>query len=160
MIETKVRVLSTGQGVAWVEATEHNGCGACQAKSACAVSGLGRFFSSRRQPIAVRAGDVQPGGQYTLAAQESDFLKAGLVAYLIPSILAVTGAGIASANGLGDAWAVIGMALGFLLGMLFASVLSGHVAPPMAMQSNSQSTPESKPAPISVPIPSNLGETP
>lgn len=156
MIETKVRVLSTGRGMAWVEATEQNGCGACQAKSACAISGLGRFFSSRRQPIPVCADGAQAGLEYTVAIEESDFLKAGLVAYLIPSLLAVVGAGIASANGLGDAWSVIGMALGFLLGMLFASLSSARVAPPMAMQA----TTESKPGPISVPIPSNLGETP
>ena len=148
MIETRVRVLKAEQGLAWVEATEQNGCGACQAKSACAISGLGRFFSNRRQPVPIRADDVQPGRQYTMAVQESDFLKAGLVAYLVPSLLSVMGAGIASASGLGDVWSVIGMALGFLLGMLIAAALSSIVVPPMKVNSNADS------------IPSNLGETP
>lgn len=148
MIETKVRVLSASQGMAWVEATEQNGCGACQATSACAISGLGRFFSSRRQPIPVCSDGAQPGREYIVAIEESDFLKAGLVAYLIPSLLAVVGAGIASANGLGDAWSVIGMALGSLLGMLLATALSTFVAPPMRVHANTES------------ISSNLGETP
>lgn len=149
MIETKVRVLSAGQGLAWVEATEQNGCGACQAKSACAISGLGRFFSSRRQPIPVCADDALPGQEYTMAMQESDFLKAGLVAYLVPSLLAVLGAGIASAAGLGDAWSVVGMALGFLLGMLFATVLSTLVVPPMRVLSKAESiSPTPTPSPV------------
>lgn len=152
MIETRVRVLHASRDIAWVEPTEQSGCGACQAKSACAVSGLGRFFSSRRQPIPVSSNDARPGQQYTVAVQESDFLKAGLVAYLIPSVLAVVGAGIASSAGLGDAWSVIGMALGFLLGLLLASLLSGRLAPPIAMYASPQLISES--------IPSNQGETP
>jgi len=148
MIETEVRVIRVGQGLAWVEATEQNGCGACQAKSACAMSGLGRFFSSRRQPIPVRADDALPGRQYTVAMGEADFLKVGLVAYLIPSLLAVLGAAMASANGLGDAWSAIGMALGFLLGLLLAGLLSARLAPPMALGAT----------PVS--LPSNQGETP
>lgn len=149
MIETKVRVLSTGRGMAWVEATEQNGCGACQAKSACAISGLGRFFSSRRQPIPVCADGAQAGREYTVAIEESDFLKAGLVAYLIPSLLAVLGAVIASANHMGDAWAVVGMALGFLVGMLLATLLSGGLAAPIAMHATPESislTPSPSPA--------------
>jgi sigma-E factor negative regulatory protein RseC len=139
MIETKVRVLHADDGMAWVEATEQNGCGACQAKSACAVSGLGRFFSSRRRPIPVCADDARPGEQYTVAMREADFLKVGLLAYLMPSLLAVLGASIASAYDMGDAWSVIGMALGFLLGLLLASALSSFVAPPIALHSSPES---------------------
>ena len=148
MIETKVRVLKAGQGLAWVETTEQNGCGACQAKSACAISGLGRFFSNRRRPVPVCADDARPGQQYTVAVREADFLKAGLVAYLVPSLLAVLGAAMAAAGGLGDAWSVMGMALGFLLGMLLAGALSTRMAPPIALHASPES------------IPSNQGETP
>jgi len=156
MIETKVRVLHAGDGLAWVEPTEQNGCGTCQAKSSCAVSGLGKLFSSRRQPIPVCADDVRAGQQFTVSMQESDFLKAGLVAYLIPSLLAVAGAAIASANHMGDAWSVVGMALGFLLGMMLSSVLSGRVAPPISLQARSESAPQALPEPN----PLNQGETP
>lgn len=156
MIETHVRVLRADDGMAWVEPTEHNGCDACQAKSACAVSGLGRLFSNRRRPIPVRAHQARTGQQYTVAMSEADFLKVGLVAYLIPALLAVLGAAVAAANGMGDAWAVIGMALGFLLGMLLATVLSGRLAAPMALHAG----PEHLPDPIPEPIPSHQGETP
>ena len=57
---------------------------------------------------------------------EGDFLKAGLLAYLLPSVLMITGAGIASSLGFGDAGAVlgagIGMAAGFMLSRLTAWV--------------------------------------
>lgn len=123
MIEAKVRVLRAGDGTAWVEPTEHNGCGACQAKSACAVSGLARVFS-RRRPVPVCMADARPGDQLTVVMSEADFLKAGLLAYLFPSLLAVAGASSAAVSGAGDVWAVLGAALGFTAGVLLAGRLS------------------------------------
>jgi sigma-E factor negative regulatory protein RseC len=148
VIETKVRVLRTDQGIAWVEPTEHNGCGACQAKSACAVSGLGRLFANRRQPIAVCADDAHPGQQFTVAMREADYLKVGVVAYLMPTLLAVLGAAIASAGGMGDTGAVLGLGLGLGVGLLFARMVSTRVAPPVSL-SHRHAT-----------ISSNQGETP
>lgn len=128
MIETKVRVLRADSGTAWVEPSEQSGCGTCQAKSACAVSGLGRFFSNRRQPVPVCAADARPGEQLTVAMREGDFLKAGLLAYLSPALLAVAGGATAAASGAGDAWAVLGSGLGLGLGLLIAARLGKPLA--------------------------------
>lgn len=148
MIESRVRVLRASQDIAWVEPAEQSGCGACQAKSACAISGLGRFFSSRRQPVPVCAANAQPGEHLTLVMSESDFLKAGLLAYLIPSVLAVAGAAVATVSGAGDAWAVLGMLVGVAAGILLAARLGR----PMPMATHT--------LPLTQPIPSNQGETP
>jgi sigma-E factor negative regulatory protein RseC len=139
MIETQVRVLKAGDGLAWVESTEQNGCGACQASSSCAVSGLGRFFSHRRQPIAVAAQAAQAGQLHRLAVEEADFLKASLLAYLLPALLAVLGAVLAASAG--DVAAALGMALGFGLGLLLARLLARRVASPLSLSSHQGETP-------------------
>lgn len=118
MIETRVRVLSHLDGVSFVETTEHNGCGACGHQDSCGISGLGRFFSRKRPPIAIACGDTRPGQEITVAVAEAELLKVGLWAYLLPVTLAVVGA--AAASSLGDAAAAAGAAVGLSLGLATA----------------------------------------
>jgi len=123
MIETRVRVLKSAGGVSFVEATEHNGCGACGSKDSCGISGLGRFFNRKRQPIAIACGDARPGQELTVAVSETDLIKVGLWAYLLPVILAVAGAGATAS--LGDAASVAGAGLGLATGLLIARWFAG-----------------------------------
>lgn len=121
MISAPVRVISTAEGVAQVEPTAQSGCGGCVSRSSCGVSGLGKYFSRNRKAIAVKCdANVQAGDELQLHLSEGDLLKAGLLAYLLPAVLALVGAGVAAAFGLGDVGAALGaangMALGFLLG--------------------------------------------
>lgn len=122
MIETRVRVLSSHGGVSFVEATEHNGCGACASQDSCGISGLGRFFSRKRRPVALACG-ARPGQEITVAVSETDLLKVGLWAYLLPVTLAVAGAAIPA--GRGDAASVLGAALGLAAGLLIARRFAG-----------------------------------
>lgn len=121
MISAPVRVVSSADGIAQVLPTEKSGCGGCASSSSCGVSGLGKYFAHGRKTIAVQCGaNVTAGDELQLSMSEGDLLKAGLLAYLLPTVLALLGAGIAAAFGLGDIGAVLGaangMALGFLLG--------------------------------------------
>jgi len=136
MIETTARVISADNGTALVEPAAQSGCGGCQSRSVCGVSDLGKYFSGNRKPIEVRcAVGIRAGDELQLSMSEGDMLKAGLLAYLLPSVLALIGACGAAAAGLGDAAAVLGagggIAAGFLLGRL-----SGWV-PRLAAQRNS-----------------------
>ncbi len=70
--------------------------------------------------------DVRPGDELQLTMLEEDMLKASLLAYLLPSVLAMAGAGIASAYGGSDLLSVLGAAAGVLLGLLIGR-LSGWV---------------------------------
>ena len=125
MIETRVRIVSTGAGIAWVEATESSGCGACQSKSSCGVSGLGKFFSQRRQPVAVACdANARPGQELTLAVEEGDLLRAGLLAYLLPALLAVLGASLGDHFWRGDAAGALGALAGVVLGLAIARLSS------------------------------------
>lgn len=121
MIETTVRVVSTREGTALVESTQQSGCGGCGSHSVCGVSGLAKYFAAGHKTIAVQCeANVKAGDELQISMSEGDLLKAGLMAYLLPTVLALVGAGIAAAFGLGDIGAVLGaangMALGFLLG--------------------------------------------
>jgi len=121
MISAPVRVISAANGTAQVESTAQSGCGACQSRESCGVSGLGKYFSGKRKAIEVECdANVRAGDELQLSLSEGDLLKAGLLAYLLPSVLALAGAGIATSLGMGDVGAALGaangMAAGFLLG--------------------------------------------
>ena len=123
MIETRVRVISSADGVSFVESTERGGCGACGSQDSCGISGLGRFFNRKRQPIALACGDVRPGQEVTVTMAEEDLVRVGLWAYLLPVILAIAGA--AALADRGDAVSVLGAILGLAAGLLIARRFAG-----------------------------------
>ena len=125
MIETRARVVSISGGKAWVEAASQQGCAACHSQSSCSVSGLGKFFSRDKPPVAVACDlALEPGDSLVLSVTESDLLRAGLLAYLLPTVLSVLGAIAATLSGLGDAAAVVAMLAGFAAGLLIARLSS------------------------------------
>jgi sigma-E factor negative regulatory protein RseC len=119
MISAPVRVISSADGIAQVMPTEKSGCGVCASSSSCGVSGLGKYFSHNRKTIAVQCNaNVMAGDELQLSMDEGDLLKAGLLAYLLPSLLTLVGAAAAAAFGLGDIGAVLGAANGMAVGFL------------------------------------------
>jgi sigma-E factor negative regulatory protein RseC len=125
MIETRARVVSISRGKAWVEASSQQGCAACQSQSSCSVSGLGKFFGRNKPPVPVACDlAVQPGDSLVLSLAESDLLRAGILAYLLPTVLSVLGAISTSLFGLGDTAAVAAMLAGFAAGLAIARVFS------------------------------------
>jgi sigma-E factor negative regulatory protein RseC len=125
MMETRVRVIRSTPDMAWVEPVEAQGCAACQAQSACGVSGLGRLFA-RRRPVPVPCSDAAVGERLVVRLEEGDLLRAGLLAYLLAAGAAVTGAMLAAAFGLGDGGAVGAAGLGLGAGLLLARLMAGR----------------------------------
>jgi len=137
MIETTARVVSSDNGTVMVQPSTQSGCGSCGSRSVCGVSGLGKYFSGNRKAIAVKCdANVHAGDELQLSMNENDMLKAGLLAYLLPSVLALVGAGVAAAYGWGDIGAVLGAATGVTVGLLIGR-LSGWV-PQMSVKSEKQ----------------------
>jgi sigma-E factor negative regulatory protein RseC len=119
MIETTARVVSADNGTVMVQPSTQSGCGSCGSRSVCGVSGLGKYFSGNRKAIAVKCdANVRAGDELQLSMNEGDMLKAGLLAYLLPSVLALVGAGVAAAYGWGDVGAVLGAVAGVAVGLL------------------------------------------
>ncbi len=125
MIETSARVISSDSGTVLVEPASQSGCGGCKSHSSCGISGLGKYFSANRTAIAVHCdANVGAGDELNMSMSEADFLKAGLLAYLLPSVFTITGAGFASSLGFGDAGAVLGAISGFTGGLMVVRVLA------------------------------------
>ncbi len=123
MIETTARVVSADNGTVMVEASAQSGCGGCGSRSVCGVSGLGKYFSGNRKAIEVKCdSNVRAGDELQLSMDEGDMLKAGLLAYLLPSVLALVGAVVATAYGMGDVGAVLGAATGVAVGLLIGRI--------------------------------------
>jgi sigma-E factor negative regulatory protein RseC len=121
MIEMTARVLTQKDGIAQIEPITASACGGCQSRSSCGVSGLGKYFSAKRKAIDIRCeATVRAGDEVALSMSEGDLLKAGLLVYLLPSVLALIVAGVAASLGWGDVGAVLGMVLGFVAGFLLA----------------------------------------
>ncbi|MBI5330222.1 MAG: SoxR reducing system RseC family protein [Betaproteobacteria bacterium] len=140
-IETRVRVVSAQAGVVWVTPAESSGCGACQAQSACGISGLGKYLSRRRPDLPLAHCDAQAGDELLVRIDESDLLRAGLYAYLLPAVLGVSAAAAADAGGAGDAAAAAIAFCGVLAGLLAARLF----APTPRIQTFSPSTPRRTP---------------
>ena len=123
MIETTARVVSTHNGTAKIDPTTASSCSACKSKNSCGVSGLGKYFSNNRLAIEMPCDDgIHEGDELQLSMSEGDLLKAGLLVYLLPAVLALVGSGVASSMGFGDVGAVLGMIVGFFAGLLLARI--------------------------------------
>lgn len=124
MIEARVRVVATAEGMAWVGASEQSGCAACQAQSGCAIAGLGKYLSRRRPILPIARRDARVGDELLVCVDESELLRAGLFAYLLPALLAVIGAALADTAGAGDLAAALASLFGFTAGLLGARFLA------------------------------------
>ena len=125
MIATSARVISADNGTVLVEPTAQSGCGGCKVSSTCGVSGLWKYFSKNRKAIVVRCDStVRAGDELHFTMNEIDFLKAGLLAYLLPSLLTIIGAGSAATLDFGDVGAVAGAAFGLVSGLLLVRLIA------------------------------------
>ena len=125
MIATSARVITVANGTAQVEPTAQSGCGGCKTSSSCAVSGLGKYFSNNRKAISVQCdASIRAGDELHMTMSEADFLKAGVLAYLLPSLFTIIGAGLATTLGYKDAGAVAGAVLGFASGLLLVRLIA------------------------------------
>ncbi len=123
-IEARVRVVSAADGMAWVTSSESSGCSACQSQSSCGISGLGKYLSRRRAAMALAQTDARPGDELMVYVDESELLRAGLFAYLLPALLAVISAALADSAGASDLAAALAALLGFITGLLAARFLA------------------------------------
>jgi sigma-E factor negative regulatory protein RseC len=124
MIFAPVRVISIADGRAQVEPTAQSGCGGCASRSVCGVSGLAKYFAGGRKPVEVQcASSVRDGDELQLQMEEGDLLRAGILAYLLPSLFAIVGAAVATLGGYGDAASVLSAAFGIAAGLLLARLV-------------------------------------
>ncbi len=87
MIEERARVISVGDGHAWVETLRQSTCGTCAASKGCGTSVLAKVLGNRRSrvraidPVGVRLGD-----EVVVGIEESALVRGSLAIYTVPLI--------------------------------------------------------------------------
>ncbi len=120
MIETRARVIETGNGVAMVEAERQAGCGHCDTEKGCGKSAMSKLFCSNPRrfevidPVGTKVGD-----EVRIGVRDGALLKGSLAVYGVPMLALLAGALAGNAYG-GDGAAVLGGAVGLVLGFLWA----------------------------------------
>ncbi len=119
MLETRVIVMQTEPGVAWVQAVQGGSCDACQGKG-CSSSKLGQLFCSKpRQfevdnPIAAQVGE-----EVLVGVAEGTVLYGIAMLYVLPLALLLLGGGIGQfwlgSDGAAALGALLGAGSGFVL---------------------------------------------
>ncbi|MBL8489395.1 MAG: SoxR reducing system RseC family protein [Rhodocyclaceae bacterium] len=95
-----------------------SGCGRCDEPGGCSTGLTARNCRTYRLPNDVGA---KIGDRVSISVADGAILRAALVSYLSPAVLAILGAA-AGASQRGDAWAVGGAAAGLLAGILLLRV--------------------------------------
>lgn len=121
MLEETATVRQVAQGVAWVETEPRSACGHCSTRGACGSGALTELLGRRRPlvPVSDTLG-VTVGERVVIGIADQMLLRAALRAYLLPLLLAVVPAGLATAAGAGDGIAAL-LAIAGLLGGLYWS---------------------------------------
>jgi sigma-E factor negative regulatory protein RseC len=93
MIEETATVVKVEKGQVWVNSEASGGCTGCIKQSSCTSSMLGKFFKPRH--VAVDSSfPLAVGDQVVVAIDESLFLHASLLLYIVPLLAMFIGAGM------------------------------------------------------------------
>jgi sigma-E factor negative regulatory protein RseC len=126
MIETPATVVELGPGVAWVETVRQSACGHCASAGNCGTSVLAKLFGSSRSRLKIDdAQGLRVGERVLIGIPDGILVRASLVAYLLPLVVLIAAAGVATRLGAGEgAVALIGVA-GLGIGLWLSGRLTG-----------------------------------
>lgn len=131
MIEHEGIVRSVTNGMA-VISVQTDGCGGCGHRSGCSMGRLAG--GARRAEMTLAVGEnVQPGSRVVLSLPLGRARLAGLVAYLVPSLALMVGAGIGNAGFGSDGATAIGALIGLLSGLLAGRIMPAWMPLPTVL---------------------------
>ncbi|MFB1486492.1 MULTISPECIES: SoxR reducing system RseC family protein [unclassified Thiocapsa] len=112
MIETPATVVDVKPGVAWVETVRQSACGHCESAGSCGTSVLAKLFGAPRSRLRIDdAQGLRVGEQVVIGIPDGTLVRASFVAYLIPLVFLIAGAGVATRLGAGEGTvALLGLA--------------------------------------------------
>jgi sigma-E factor negative regulatory protein RseC len=126
MIETPATVIDVKPGVAWVETVRQSACGHCESAGSCGTSVLAKLFGAPRSRLRIDdAQGLRLGEQVVIGIPDGTLVRASFVAYLIPLLVLIAAAGLATRLGAGEgAVALTGLA-GLGIGLWLSGRLTG-----------------------------------
>jgi sigma-E factor negative regulatory protein RseC len=131
MIEEVATVTWSGQGLARVEAARNSACAQCSSRSNCSQGVLSQWSRGRSVEIEVLNPDnlpLAPGQQVLIGLDEGGLMRASLLLYLVPLLLLVAGALVASMLGASEAIQMLTAALMLLVGFVAVRFLTRNTA--------------------------------
>lgn len=135
MIETPARVTRIDGAGAWVVSEAPASCGACGGKG-CGSSVFNRLWHPDKPEFLVaNAIDARPGEAVVVGLPEGALLKASTVAYVVPLLALLLGAGLGQMLGHGELAAALGGLMGLLLaGLWLKRRRPGHAGEPVILR--------------------------
>ncbi|WP_461515690.1 SoxR reducing system RseC family protein [Porticoccus sp.] len=128
MIKETGRVIALEPDGLWIETIQRSACHSCAVQKGCGQGALARFAG---KPAAIRVlpGDcdlrnVRPDDQVVIGIPEDVLVHGTLLIYLLPLLMLVLGALVASTVSMSDVVVAVGAILGLLAGGMAARLHS------------------------------------
>jgi len=131
LVETVARVVAIDEGgIATMVAERRSACESCAAKSGCGVSSLSGVFGNRAMKFSIptSAENTHVGDDYVIAMPQALLLKIAVMTYMIPIVVMIAAAAIASGMGGSDAIMALVAGVGLIAGFLLARLLVNRPA--------------------------------
>jgi len=130
MIEETGRVIRVDQNTVWVSSVRSNACESCSARKGCGQAVLAEAASKTVELELKRPQDmdIHCDDQVVVGIEESSFLQATLLVYLLPIGLLLIGGGVGHSLG-GELGSISGAGIGFSLGLLCSKIFGNRIAP-------------------------------
>ncbi|MCB2100104.1 MAG: SoxR reducing system RseC family protein [Rhodobacterales bacterium] len=97
-----LRVVAVREGWACLESPRGGACASCSGTATCAGAALARLSGPRRTWLPVRSAPVPVGSRVDVALDGGAFVRASVLAYLLPPAGLAVAAALAAAAGLSD----------------------------------------------------------
>jgi sigma-E factor negative regulatory protein RseC len=133
MIETPAVVVRLEGGLAHVESFGANGCGSCSPGKSCATASLGKLFGAKPRLFrALNQIGAKAGDSVVVGIADGALLRGSLAVYLLPLVLLVAGALIATWLAPGtearEPWSIVGAAAGLVAGVIWLKLFTAKIA--------------------------------
>jgi len=121
MLEHTGTVIDADAHSALVETVRRSACGQCGAGDSCGTSVLAGLFRQRRHSVRVKHDlALNQGDRVVLGIPESALLRAAMCAYMVPMLLMIAFAMLATLAGLVDLQVFAGSVAGLFSGLYLA----------------------------------------
>jgi sigma-E factor negative regulatory protein RseC len=120
-IEERGVVVTVGPGWAKVRVERQSTCGSCQARSGCGNGVLAQVLGRRALELTIADPQgLAPGDRVTLGVRDQALVSGAFAMYLLPLAGLILPPALLAAGlpELGEGWAVLAGAAGFVLGLL------------------------------------------
>lgn len=133
MIETPAVVVKLEGALAHVETRGATGCGSCTPGKSCATASLGKIFGAKPRLFrALNQIGAKAGDSVIVGVADGALLRGSLAVYMLPLVLLVAGALVATwlapDAAAREPWSIAGAAAGLVAGVIWLKLFTAKIA--------------------------------